>query len=160
MKGSRERLGMGRMERTNVTWAPDVYDPPATSMSHTVRNHHQRPKSKKKDHKHRRKSRSTRGSGSDKKHHANWKNSNNVDLLHLRLQVPAGNRSPHAEGFDQMNLEAAAPGCSLQPSDSFDRAAADVATGVGISSNQDSKCGRNFFGSSLAKLHLSATEAT
>ena len=37
-----------------VKWAEDVYDPPATSMSHTLRNNKPK-KSKKDDHKHKHK---------------------------------------------------------------------------------------------------------
>ncbi|KAL5220439.1 hypothetical protein ABZP36_025152 [Zizania latifolia] len=37
MKGSRAKRGM--VTRLSVSWAPDVYDPPVTSGSHTVRGH-------------------------------------------------------------------------------------------------------------------------
>ncbi|KAK8632240.1 hypothetical protein V6N13_072635 [Hibiscus sabdariffa] len=46
LKGSREKQGLPPKKLT-VKWAPDVYDPPPTSVLHTVRNKKQ-PKSKKK----------------------------------------------------------------------------------------------------------------
>ncbi|MQL74737.1 hypothetical protein Taro_007092 [Colocasia esculenta] len=71
LKGGREREGAPPKTKLTVRWAPDVYDPPATSMSHTVNNHHyQRPKARKKDqHKHKHKSKYSRGSTREKKQH-------------------------------------------------------------------------------------------
>ena len=47
-------MGKGPRPKLHVTWAPDVYDPPCTSSSHTVsqsnRKHHH-PKHDKKSHK-------------------------------------------------------------------------------------------------------------
>jgi hypothetical protein len=63
MKGGRERSSDGSpTEVRHVKWAPDVYDPPVTSVDHSVKSHQQRPKSRKKDknklkHKKKRKSR-------------------------------------------------------------------------------------------------------
>ncbi|GMI69788.1 hypothetical protein HRI_000648100 [Hibiscus trionum] len=45
LKGSREKQGLPKKEM-RVTWAPDVYDPPPTSVLHTVRGKKQQ-KSKK-----------------------------------------------------------------------------------------------------------------
>ncbi|XP_074567787.1 uncharacterized protein LOC141824402 [Curcuma longa] len=39
MKGTREQLGMQPNKKLSVKWAPDVYDPPVTSESHTVKGH-------------------------------------------------------------------------------------------------------------------------
>lgn len=74
MKGGREQKGTPLLLKMNVTWAPDVHDPPATSLSHTVKSHHQyqRPKAKKKkDQKQKRKGKSARGSSNEKKHQDN-----------------------------------------------------------------------------------------
>ncbi|KAH7447818.1 hypothetical protein KP509_01G122600 [Ceratopteris richardii] len=45
VRGSHEKLGLGPRLKMHVTWAPDVYDPPCSSASHTIsinsgRNHH------------------------------------------------------------------------------------------------------------------------
>ncbi|KMZ65897.1 hypothetical protein ZOSMA_306G00020 [Zostera marina] len=67
MKGGREKEGHLSKLKLNVKWAPDVYDPPITLSSHTVKNYHhqqQRRKSKKKDrnkHGNKQKGRSSRG---------------------------------------------------------------------------------------------------
>ncbi|KAL4285245.1 hypothetical protein GQ457_16G022890 [Hibiscus cannabinus] len=47
LKGSREKQGLPPKKLT-VKWAPDVYDPPPTSVLHTVGNKKQQSKSKKK----------------------------------------------------------------------------------------------------------------
>ncbi|XP_042384414.1 uncharacterized protein LOC121976348 [Zingiber officinale] len=39
MKGSREQLGTQPNKKLSVKWSPDVYDPPVTSESHTVKEH-------------------------------------------------------------------------------------------------------------------------
>ncbi|XP_066313396.1 uncharacterized protein [Miscanthus floridulus] len=65
MKGTRAKEGI--MTKLSVSWAPDVYDPPITSDSHTVRGHHR--SSTKGNYKYKSsKSRSTTGSKKDKKH--------------------------------------------------------------------------------------------
>ncbi|ONI03311.1 hypothetical protein PRUPE_6G250300 [Prunus persica] len=48
MKGSREKEGLSPGKLT-VTWAPDVYDPPTTSMSHTVTGKKQQKSKNKKN---------------------------------------------------------------------------------------------------------------
>ncbi|PNT73688.1 uncharacterized protein LOC100841417 isoform X2 [Brachypodium distachyon] len=65
MKGGREKSGEALLaENRRVKWDPDVYDPPVTSVDHSVKSdQQQRPRSKKKDknqqkQKHKRKSRS------------------------------------------------------------------------------------------------------
>ncbi|KAL6613714.1 hypothetical protein ACP70R_035984 [Stipagrostis hirtigluma subsp. patula] len=66
MKGSRKKSGEASpTENRRVKWAPDVYDPPVTSVSHSVKSHQRRPRSKKKD-KNKQKGRS-RGSRKGKK---------------------------------------------------------------------------------------------
>ena len=68
MKGGRERSG-GEASPTGacrVKWAPDVYDPPVTSVDHTVKGHQQRSRSRKKDkgkQKQKQKKRKSRGNG-------------------------------------------------------------------------------------------------
>uniref|UniRef100_A0ACD6A1K7 Uncharacterized protein n=1 Tax=Avena sativa TaxID=4498 RepID=A0ACD6A1K7_AVESA len=73
MKGSRAKRGI--VTNLSVSWAPDVYDPPVTSDSHTVRPHHR--SSRKSHYKYKppkgsssssSSSRSSSGSKKDKKH--------------------------------------------------------------------------------------------
>ncbi|EES03789.1 hypothetical protein BDA96_03G359700 [Sorghum bicolor] len=67
MKGTRAKKGI--IAKLSVSWAPDVYDPPITSDSHTVRGHHR--SSMKSNYKYKSSkssSRSTTGSKKDKKH--------------------------------------------------------------------------------------------
>ena len=50
MKGGRERSGEASpSDNRRVKWAPDVYDPPVTSVDHSVKSHQQRPRSRKKE---------------------------------------------------------------------------------------------------------------
>ncbi|TKW17381.1 hypothetical protein SEVIR_5G362700v4 [Setaria viridis] len=70
MKGTRAKQGI--MTKLSVSWAPDVYDPPVTSASHTVRGHQR--SSRKGHYKYKpsksssSSSRSSSGSKKDKKH--------------------------------------------------------------------------------------------
>ena len=70
MKGTRAKEGI--MIKLSISWDPDVYDPPVTSNSHTVRGHHR--SSTKGNYKYKSSksssssSRSTTGSKRDKKH--------------------------------------------------------------------------------------------
>lgn len=71
MKGSREKQGVLR-EKLTVKWAPDVYDPTPTSVSHSVKSKSsQKSKNKKNERKNGKKGQkgnsSQRGSGKDKK---------------------------------------------------------------------------------------------
>ncbi|KAF9592122.1 hypothetical protein IFM89_011960, partial [Coptis chinensis] len=68
MKGNRERQEPHEKFLT-VRWAPDVYDPPVTSLSHTVKGYsQQRSRTNKKNSKNKHKGKSSRGS-TDKKHY-------------------------------------------------------------------------------------------
>uniref|UniRef100_A0A0E0JQ77 Uncharacterized protein n=1 Tax=Oryza punctata TaxID=4537 RepID=A0A0E0JQ77_ORYPU len=68
MKGSRAKLGI--ITSLSVSWAPDVYDPPVTSGSHTVKGHQR--SSRKSHYKYKpaksSSSRSSSGSKKDRKH--------------------------------------------------------------------------------------------
>ncbi|CAN6442533.1 unnamed protein product [Victoria cruziana] len=87
VKGGRERHGILQESKPRVTWAPDVVDPPVTSVSHTVRSH-PRPKSKKeKKHKHG-KGRSSHGSGNGRKQHSKRSTAAGMNNLHPRLESP------------------------------------------------------------------------
>ncbi|WOL16249.1 hypothetical protein Cni_G25036 [Canna indica] len=138
MKGSRSQNGSPSNLKLHVKWAPDVYDPPCTSMSHTLKkNYHQRPKAKKRDsNKHKHKGRSTRGNNSEKRN-ANKSSINNIaEPVNPRLQ--AAGDSLLLNGYGKSNVEGV-----------------DYAV-----SNQDSKCGSSFLREALSKVHISMAEAT
>ncbi|KAG5002899.1 hypothetical protein AAZX31_10G042200 [Glycine max] len=76
MKGSREKERGSQMKLT-VKWAPDVYDPVPTLLSHTVKNKkQQKPRIKKSEKKNGKKgqkvSYSKRGSSKDKQYRNRW----------------------------------------------------------------------------------------
>ena len=84
MKGTRAKQGI--MTKLSVSWAPDVYDPPVTSDSHTVRGHQR--SSRKGHYKYKpsksssSSSRNTSGSKKDKKHSRHSSNSSKKDRKH------------------------------------------------------------------------------
>lgn len=78
MKGGRAQNGSLPEMELHVKWAPEVYDPPCTSMSHTVNGHRPRPKAKKKDNRKKNKGKSARGSGGSEKKNASHKYSTNA----------------------------------------------------------------------------------
>lgn len=70
MKGSREKRGVSPPEKLRVKWAPDVYDPIPTSVSHVVTSNRSSRHSSKKSSRNKQKngSKSSRGSkGKEKK---------------------------------------------------------------------------------------------
>ncbi|XXG80964.1 hypothetical protein AAC387_Pa09g1710 [Persea americana] len=173
MKGGRgQQQGTPRLVKLNVSWAPDVYDPPTTSLSHTVKSQRQRHKTtKKKDqkHKYRGKSKSPRGSYSERKyHHVNHRRNIGVgttNFMQLRSEEFV-NKSPQLDFLDEPITEdrlSIASSARPLPLDGFDKQSevmpsmkiAELAVGGG----QDSKCGSSFR-ASLAKVHVSIAEAT
>ncbi|XP_062207227.1 uncharacterized serine-rich protein C1E8.05-like [Phragmites australis] len=82
IKGTRAKQGI--ITKLSVSWAPDVYDPPVTSDSHTVRGHqmssrkgHYKYKPSKSSSSSSSSSRSTNGSKKDKKHSRHSSSSSN-----------------------------------------------------------------------------------
>lgn len=68
MKGGRERSGEASpTENRRVNWAPDVYDPPVTSVDHTVKGHQQRSRSRKDKSKQKQKPKKRKSRGNGKK---------------------------------------------------------------------------------------------
>jgi len=84
MKGTRAKQGI--ITKLSVSWAPDVYDPPVTSDSHTVRGHQR--SSRKGHYKYKpsksssSSSRNTSGSKKDKKHSRHSSSSSKKDRKH------------------------------------------------------------------------------
>lgn len=169
IKGGRAQNGTSPTTELHVKWAPEVYDPPATSMSHTVKkNHHQRSKAKKKDcHKNKHsKGKSSRGSSMERKH-ANHSStgtiSNPLDMRFVSSFVCVDST------FSTMHLN---HGCKCNIYVFFrlpvagDRLLLD---GYGKSNTEvleyavgtrESKCGGGFLREALAKVNLSTAEAS
>lgn len=86
LKGSRAQNGLPSNIKLYVKWAPEVYDPPCTIMSHTVKkNHIQRPKAKKKDgNKNKRKSKPMRGTNPERRTENKSSISNMVESMDIR----------------------------------------------------------------------------
>ncbi|XP_068637084.1 uncharacterized protein [Aristolochia californica] len=136
LKGGREQLGLPPKAKTNVKWAADVYEPPTTSMSHTVRSSHTQRQyyrsTKRKDshrHKHKKGNKSTRAGNGEKKRLISQKSVSSSDNLRQRVHA-----SP-----------AQLPIAGVE---------------FALSGNQESKCGSNsFLMASLTKVHYSVAEA-
>ncbi|BAF06521.1 uncharacterized serine-rich protein C215.13 [Oryza sativa Japonica Group] len=88
MKGSRAKLGI--VTSLSVSWAPDVYDPPVTSGSHTVKGHQR--SSRKSHYKYKpaksSSSRSSSGSKKDRKH-SRHSSSSSSSSNHKRDRKPS-----------------------------------------------------------------------
>ncbi|PKU84443.1 hypothetical protein MA16_Dca002956 [Dendrobium catenatum] len=137
MKGGRKQNETSPRVDMRVKWAQDVYDPPATSMSHTVKSYNiQRPKSKKKDNRRQKhsKGKNSRGNNTGKK----IPNRGNVGSI--SAPFPAKLQTGGANG-------------PATPSE-------DILE-FGVGGLHDMKCGSSIFlRESLAKMHLSFGEAT
>ncbi|MCL7035858.1 hypothetical protein MKW94_018417 [Papaver nudicaule] len=147
MKGGREQQGVQPQEKLTVKWASDVYDPPSTTVSHTVRSYiqQQRYSSKynnKKHGKHKHKGKHSRGSNNTEK------------KQHRKSTCNSENPQP----MSQVTTD------SLQDLNSFEKSSvnAELVHFDGVTTGQDSSnCGSSFFKiSSLAKMHVSVAEAT
>ncbi|XP_068669345.1 uncharacterized protein [Aristolochia californica] len=137
LKAGREQQGLPPKEKTNVTWAADVYEPPTTTVSHTVSSHTQRQRyrsTKRKDkHKHKKGRKSTQGSNCEKKRLISQKSVSGSDNLQQRVQASS----------------AQLPIAGVQ---------------YPVSNNQESKCGSDSFlmaslTASLTNVHYSVAEA-
>ncbi|XP_038903853.1 uncharacterized protein LOC120090339 [Benincasa hispida] len=128
MKGSRAQH-YGESPKMTVTWAPDVYDPPQTSLCHCVKNNKKQQKSKnrKNGKKGQKGSNSSRGSGGRDKRQA-------------RKSVGSSDR--YQRSFNSPSVVN-----TLNEFDSFD------------DGSSDSHCGSIFLKTSVTKVHYSVTEA-
>ncbi|CAL0309830.1 unnamed protein product [Lupinus luteus] len=131
MKGSREKHGKQQMKLT-VKWAPDVYDPIPTLMSHTVKNKKpqksKKKRNEKKNGKKGQKGNSSRGgNGKDKKQCC--KLGETSDLCD--------------KSFDSV-------GKVIEPSTEIDTLDVRI---------HDSSCGTSFLKKSVTELHYSVAEA-
>nr|CAD1829507.1 unnamed protein product [Ananas comosus var. bracteatus] len=140
MKGSRAEQGIVLTSKLSVKWAEDVYDPPVTAESHTVRGHHRhRSKANKKDYnknKHS-KAKSTSRNSSDRRHAYHRSSSKITDPHLLRLQ-DFREKSKTLNKAAMSNAEDV-PECAARA--------------------QELKCGGSFMGP-LAPMHLPLAEAS
>ncbi|XP_010922908.1 uncharacterized protein [Elaeis guineensis] len=138
MKGSREEQGLLPKMKLSVKWAPDVYDPPPTSESHTVKGHRHHSRSIRRDyHKHKHiKSKSSRGSDGDRKHAYRRSASNSINPQILRFQA--------LHDGSMIN------DCGQSNGEVLDYAVR----------NQELKCGSNFYMDSVSAGHLSVAKAS
>lgn len=135
MKGGRQKEGIP-FKKMNVTWAPDVYDPLPTIVSHTVRNckKQQQSKNNRKNGKNKQKGKSQRGS-------------NGKDKKQPRKSFASGDR-----GFRSHEVRDKLIACSFIDSS---RELEDFEVG-----SPDGYCGSSFLRKSLTKVHFSVAEAT
>lgn len=137
LKGSREKYGVP-LKKLNVTWAPDVYDPIPTSVSHVVTN------------------KSPRHRNDSKKGKKNSKNK----------QKAGGKSSLGSKGKDkkQARKHSGSSNRCFKPLDDNVRLADQVERHAGMvdfeNGNPDPYCGSSFLKNNVAKLHFSVAEAT
>ncbi|RLN29112.1 uncharacterized protein C2845_PM05G10470 [Panicum miliaceum] len=136
MKGGREKNGMASpTENRHVKWAPDVYDPPVTSVCHSVNSSYQRrSKSRKEKNKQKKKQKQK---GKSKKNHQNSIQSSSV------MQVPDHGLKGVSTTGGQSSVD--------------DHATMIMDYSMG---NQEAKCGSSFLRESVAKMHFSIAEAS
>ncbi|KAF1866575.1 hypothetical protein Lal_00017958 [Lupinus albus] len=128
MKGSREKYG-GQLMKLTVKWAPDVYDPIPTLMSHTVKNKKpQKSKRKKKNGKKGQKGNSSQGGNAKDKKQCH-KVGGTSDLCYKSSDSP-----------DEV----------IEASTDID----DLDVRI-----EDSSCGTSFLKKSVTELHYSVAEA-
>ncbi|CAL4960780.1 unnamed protein product [Urochloa decumbens] len=109
MKGTRAKQGI--VTKLSVSWATDVYDPPVTSDSHTVRGHH---RSSRKGHNKYKpskssSSRNTSGSKNDKKHSRHSSSSSGgskKDRKHSHRSTSSGGSSSRTDNSSSHSRKA------------------------------------------------------
>ncbi|KAJ4979416.1 hypothetical protein NE237_010196 [Protea cynaroides] len=161
IKGSREKQG-APLRKLTVTWAPDVYDPPSTSLSHTVKScNQQRRRTNKKNGKDKHKGKSSRGSTSDKKQYRSTVSNSDMhskSIAHKSSRGSTSDKKQYRSSVTNSNLLSK----SIASSDElhfggFSQSSVEL---VDFVSGQDSKCGSSFLRTSLTKVHMSVAEAT
>ncbi|XP_030542508.1 uncharacterized protein LOC115749712 isoform X2 [Rhodamnia argentea] len=140
MKGTREKLGASPGKLT-VRWAPDVYDPPPTSVSHFLSRGTKQQKVPKKD-----KRNGKRGQkGKDFSRGTSGKDSSKRDKKKKHSRRPSGSSDRCFNKLDDNNCRLGIPDDMRQ---------FDIGNPV-----PDSSCGSSFFKHSLTQVHYSAAEA-
>lgn len=186
LKGGREKYGMPQKKLT-VTWAHDVYDPPVTLVSHSVKgghSHHRSSRSSRKSsssssnsskHKHKggkSSSRSSSSSDAHKKHHHHRKHSGSHSESRARpvecrdRLTPLLNAMNHSGGHSESRARPVECRDRLTPLlNAMNRRStadlSDFSLGARARALPDNtKCGTSYFMKSLTELHLPVAEAT
>ncbi|CAM0957851.1 unnamed protein product [Alopecurus aequalis] len=136
IKGSRQKNGLpSPIENRHIKWAEDVYDPPVTSVSHSVNNSYQRrPKPRKKD----------KNKQKQKKARSKKKPGN-------AIQNPTVLQTPGLEDLGTSMVREAPADPGKHEIKILD---------YGISSQESAKCGSSFLLETVAKMHFSTAEAS
>ncbi|KAK4759632.1 hypothetical protein SAY87_022763 [Trapa incisa] len=146
MKGSREKQGTTQ-RKLKVTWAPDVYDPIPTSVSHAPRRSTRQHKASRKDKRHGKKGHkgkdSPRGSGSGSK-------DSSSDGKDKRKKKKKHSAQPSMSSSSCYKSPHAGNGVLVLKPDQVENC------GMGI---LDTSCGDSFLKMSLAKAHYPLAEA-
>ncbi|XP_027924593.1 uncharacterized protein LOC114182046 isoform X1 [Vigna unguiculata] len=131
MKGSREKQG-GSQVKLNVKWAPDVYDPIPTLLSHTVKSNKKQQKSRKKKPEKKNGKKGQKGNSS--------KGGNSKDKQFRKLSGTSGLCYKSMDSCDKVLVASA------------ELDALDVPSA-------DSNCGTSFLKKSVTEVHYSVAEA-
>lgn len=149
MKGSREKQGTPH-KKLSVTWAPDVYDPLPTAVSHIVttsksgqRHHHHRSSKKNA-------ARSKQKGSSSKASRGNSSRGKDKKQAHHRAYSGGGTSSRCWKFLDE---------------EEEDRVGGDIceqvqAVDFDVGSPDPSYCGSSFLKKTVTELHFSVAEAT
>ncbi|KAG8084571.1 hypothetical protein GUJ93_ZPchr0010g10178 [Zizania palustris] len=142
MKGSRQKNGMASpTESRHVKWSPDVYDPPVTSVSHSVNGSYQRRSKSRKKEKNKQKQKQKQ-KGRSKKNHQN--------AIQSSAALQATGEPDRLKGAETSTSSSAPNDPNKHGTEILD---------YGISS-QESKCGSSFLRETVAKMHFSTAEAS
>lgn len=140
MKGGREKNGVASSptENRHVKWAPDVYDPPVTSVCHSVTNSYQRRSKHRKKEKNKQKKRQK---GKSKKN---------------QQQSSAQNPSaPQVPGLGPKGVSTTGGQSPVDDLSEHEAGIMDYSMG-----SQEANCGSSFLRESVAKMHFSTAEAS
>ncbi|XP_020211947.1 uncharacterized protein LOC109796638 [Cajanus cajan] len=149
MKGSREKHGVSQV-KLNVKWAPDVYDPVPTLLSHTVRNKKpqksRKKKSDKKNGKKGQKGNSSRGGSSKDKQFRKLSGTPSLCYKSVDACDKLIGAATELGALDVPNSCDKVIGASTEL-DAFDVR------------SQDSYCGTSFLKKSVTEVHYSVAQA-
>lgn len=137
MKGGREKNGIASpTENRHVKWAPDVYDPPVTSVCHSVTNSYQRRSKHRKKEKNKQKKKQK---GKSKKNQQN----------------STQNSKPQVPDLGLKGVSTTGGQSSVDDLSKHEAGIMDYSMG-----SQEAKCGSSFLRESVAKMHFSIAEAS
>ncbi|CAD6334851.1 unnamed protein product [Miscanthus lutarioriparius] len=138
MKGGREKNGIASpTENRHVKWAPDVYDPPVTSVCHSVTNSYQRRSKHRKKEKNKQKKKQK---GKSKKNQQNSTQNSSV---------------PQVSDLGLKGVSTTGGQSSVDDLSKHEAGIMDYSMG-----SQEAKCGSSFLLEAVAKMHFSIAEAS